>query len=63
MFEWLADEMAKIKTRKFHLVDGPAAPELREAVEESDSGLPLSYKSSCSYSEMQDYTDAMVTTT
>ncbi|MFN0018847.1 MAG: hypothetical protein ACKVP0_11355 [Pirellulaceae bacterium] len=44
MFEWLADEMAKIKTRKFHLVDGPAAPELRKPVDESDSGLPLSYK-------------------
>lgn len=44
MFEWLVDEMAKIKTRKFHLVDGPASPELREAVENTAFPLPPSYK-------------------
>ncbi len=30
MFEWLEDEMAEIKTPKFHLMDGPASPELRQ---------------------------------
>jgi len=44
MFEWLVDEMAKIKTRKFHLVDGPASPQLREAVENTGFPLPPSYK-------------------
>jgi hypothetical protein len=44
MFEWLVDEMAKIKTRKFHLVDGPASPELRQAVEASGWRLPPSYE-------------------
>lgn len=44
MFEWLVDEMAKVKTRKFFLVDGPASAELRQAVEASRSPLPPSYK-------------------
>ena len=44
MFGWLVDEMARIKTRKFHLVDGPASDELRQAVEASDFPLPPSYK-------------------
>jgi hypothetical protein len=44
MFGWLEDEIARIKTRKFHLVDGPASPRLREAVESSDAPLPPSYK-------------------
>ncbi|MEZ6071579.1 MAG: hypothetical protein R3C10_15275 [Pirellulales bacterium] len=44
MFDWLDDEMARIKTRKFHVVDGPASPELRKAVDSSDRPLPPSYK-------------------
>ncbi|MBX7104481.1 MAG: SMI1/KNR4 family protein [Gemmataceae bacterium] len=44
MFEWLEEEMARIKTRKFHLVDGPAPAELRQAVESCKLPLPPSYK-------------------
>ena len=44
MFEWLVDEMAKIKTRKFHLVDGPASPEFRKAVKSSAIFVPPSYR-------------------
>jgi hypothetical protein len=44
MFEWLVEEMTKIKTRKFHLVDGPASPEFREAVVNTGFPLPPSYK-------------------
>lgn len=44
MFEWLDEEMAHINTRKFHLVDGPASAELRQAIESSDFPLPPSYK-------------------
>lgn len=45
MFEWLVDEMAKVKTRKFHLVDGPLPADERELVERSDVPIPPSYKS------------------
>ena len=44
MFEFLVEEMARIKTRKFHLVDGPASPEFREAVESSGFPVPSFYK-------------------
>lgn len=44
MFEWLENEMSQIKTPKFHLVDGPASAELRQAVESSDFPLPPSYR-------------------
>ncbi|MDB5391341.1 MAG: hypothetical protein JWM11_6987 [Planctomycetaceae bacterium] len=44
MFEWLDEEMNRIKTRKFHLVDGPASDELRRAVESCDFPLPPSYR-------------------
>lgn len=44
MFEWLIDEMSRIKTAKFYSVDGPAAPELRDAIEESECLLPSSYR-------------------
>jgi hypothetical protein len=44
MFEFLVEEMARIKTHKFHLVDGPAPPELLRAVEKSSYPLPPSYK-------------------
>ena len=36
--------MASIKTRKFHLVEGPASRQLRETIENSDLALPPSYK-------------------
>lgn len=44
MFEWLEEEMASVNTNKFYLVDGPASPELRQAVESSDYPLPPAYK-------------------
>jgi hypothetical protein len=44
MFDWLSDEMAGIRTDKFHFVDGPASPEFRAVVEKSDFPLPPSYK-------------------
>lgn len=44
MFEWLENEIRIIKTPQFHVVDGPAEPQLRKAVEESDLPLPPSYK-------------------
>lgn len=42
MFEWLEEELARIKTRKFHVVDGPASDNLRAAIEKAV--LPDSYK-------------------
>jgi hypothetical protein len=44
MFEWLEKEINEIKTRHFHVVDGPAGDVLREAVERSELALPRSYK-------------------
>jgi len=44
MYEHLVEEMARVRTRKFHLVDGPAPPDLRQAVEESPVPVPPSYK-------------------
>jgi hypothetical protein len=44
MFEWLIDEMASVKTPKFHLVDGPASGELREIILASEIPVPPSYK-------------------
>ncbi|MCE2751672.1 MAG: hypothetical protein LW720_07250 [Pirellula sp.] len=44
MFEWLNEEMNRIRTRKFHQVDGPASAELRRAVESCDMPVPTSYK-------------------
>ena len=44
MFDWLEEEINRIRTPKFHLIDGPASPDLREAVEASDHSLPPSYK-------------------
>jgi hypothetical protein len=44
MFEWLKDEMDRIKTRKFHVVDGPLSDEERKLVEQSDLPVPPSYK-------------------
>jgi hypothetical protein len=45
MFEWLVDEMAKVKTRKFYLVDGPLPADERELVERSELPIPPSYRS------------------
>jgi hypothetical protein len=44
MFEWLQYEIAKVNTPKFFLVDGPALPALRDAIENSDLAVPPSYK-------------------
>jgi hypothetical protein len=44
MFEWLKDEISTIGTPRFHLVDGPANTQLREAVRASSIRLPSSYR-------------------
>jgi hypothetical protein len=44
VFEWLEQEMSQIKTNKFHLVDGPASRELKQAVEGCELPLPASYR-------------------
>jgi hypothetical protein len=44
MFEWLAEEIATIKTRKFHLVDGPADARLRRAIKTTEQSAPKSFK-------------------
>lgn len=43
MFEWLDQELTEVRTRRFHLVDGPASNALREAVESSRLLAPPSY--------------------
>ena len=45
MFEWLVNEIAKVKTRKFYLVDGPLPADKRHLVEQSELPVPPSYKS------------------
>jgi len=44
MFEWLDDEIKRIKTQRFHRVDGPSSSELRVAVESCNFPLPPSYR-------------------
>jgi hypothetical protein len=44
MFDWLANEIATIKTRKFHIVDGPAAADLRRAIQTTKLAAPRSFK-------------------
>jgi hypothetical protein len=44
MFEWLVEEMRKVKTRKFYLVDGPLAADKRELLEQAELAVPPSYK-------------------
>lgn len=44
MYEWLEREITQIKTRKFHLVDGPASPLMRERVRNSTLPVSASYK-------------------
>jgi hypothetical protein len=43
MFEWLDQELAEIRTKRFHLVDGPASNDFREAVLASPLPAPPSY--------------------
>jgi len=43
MFEWLDQELAEIRTKRFHVVDGPATDGLRQAVLESPLPAPPSY--------------------
>lgn len=42
-FAWLVDEIGSIKTKRFHLVDGPAPDELRRAIQASAVPFPPSY--------------------
>jgi hypothetical protein len=44
MFEWLEQEIGKIKTRRFHVVGGLADDALRAAIEGFEVPLPRSYK-------------------
>lgn len=44
MFDWLADETARIRTRNFHVIDGPLSEKQRDAVENSEMRVPDSYK-------------------
>lgn len=44
MYERLVEEIARIKTRKFHLVDGPASAELRQVIQGNAVPVPQSYK-------------------
>jgi len=44
VFEWLEQELAIIKTPRFHVIDGPATGKLREAIAESGLSLPKSYR-------------------
>lgn len=44
MFDWLHQEISAIKTRRFHVVDGPVAPSMRDAIEDSGASVPRSYK-------------------
>jgi len=43
MFEWLNEELDRIKTPKFHLVDGPLSKENEELVRNSPLAVPPSY--------------------
>ena len=44
MFDFLAEEVETIKTRKFHLVDGPADARLRRAIKTTKLSAPKSFK-------------------
>lgn len=44
MYEWLVEEMARVRTRKFFVVDGPASNELRKAIDDSGVPVPPSYR-------------------
>jgi hypothetical protein len=44
MFEWLDEELAAVKTPRFHQVQGPADQRLREAINKAAVQLPRSYR-------------------
>jgi hypothetical protein len=44
MYEWLEQEIAEIRTNKFHRVDGPAGAKLRRAVQSTRQPAPASYR-------------------
>jgi hypothetical protein len=44
MFEWLEKELLAVKTPQFHSIDGPASPELREAVAGARVAVPSAYR-------------------
>jgi hypothetical protein len=44
VFEWLSEELASIRTPRFHIVDGPANAKLRDAVAHTSLELPASYR-------------------
>jgi hypothetical protein len=44
MYEWLEQEIAAVKWPRFHVVDGPPEPKLREAVTTSRARVPEAYK-------------------
>lgn len=44
MFDWLTEEMRRIRNRKFHVVNGPVSNETRELIEQSELAVPFSYK-------------------
>lgn len=44
VFDWLTQEIAAIRTNKFHLVEGPASSGFREVVERHGQMMSTSYK-------------------
>ena len=44
MFEWLEQELRTIKTKRFHVVDGPTDPAQQAAVAENGVPVPGSYQ-------------------
>lgn len=44
MFDWLEQEFQEVKTRRFHVIDGPASDSLKLAIEKSDLPVPRTYK-------------------
>ena len=44
MFDWLVDEIERIKTRKFHVVDGSLSVDRRQLFQNSEILLPQSYQ-------------------
>lgn len=43
MFEWLEQEVAAVRTGRFHVIDGPASADFRSAVLASPQSAPPSY--------------------
>ena len=44
MYEWLNEEISQIRTRRFHMFDGPASAETQRSIVSCDTPLPPSYK-------------------